>query len=172
MLFLHVSLSVFQLCLSKWSQICIFHERCDVSICWDCCMNSVKPSSLLVWLIDKCVCVCVHKLAPLWLVLWYSVCECERKCGLNLLTWLSCCAATGRGGRVIQVLECEVPIELWKWELSREMGIAPCWFVTFAMLFGAFSVCIHHSFNQNVCVCVSHWLHYVIESVFSLRVCL
>lgn len=37
---------------------------------------------------------------------------CEKKCGLNVLTWLSCCAVYGSGGRVIQVLESEVPIEL------------------------------------------------------------
>lgn len=83
---------------------------------------------------------------------WYCDLVCEWRCGLNVLTRLSCFAAPVSGGRVIQVLECEVPIELWKWELSREMGIAPHWFVTFAMLFGLFSVCMHHSFNQNVCV--------------------
>lgn len=73
----------------------------------------------------------------------------------------------------MQVLECGVPMELWKWELSREMGIAPCWSVTFAILFEAFSVCVHHSFNQNVWVAfVSRWLHCVMESDFSLFVCL
>lgn len=109
------------------------------------------------WLIDECVCACD----------WSCDSVCERKCGLHVLTWLSCCAAPGRRGRAIQVLECELPIELWKWELSREMGIAPCWFVTFAMLFGAFRVCIHHSFNQDVCVAlVSLLLHYVLGSVF------
>lgn len=82
---------------------------------------------------------------------WGAACA-RGKCGLNVLTWLSRRAASGSGGRVIQVLECEVPIELWKWELSREMGIAPRWFVTFAALFGAFGVCIHHSFNQKMCV--------------------
>lgn len=82
--------------------------------------------------------------------------SCDSKCargnvGVNVLTWLSCCAAPKSGGRVVQVLECEVPIELRKWELSREMGIAPCWFVTFAVLFGAFRVCIHHSIKMSVC---------------------
>lgn len=80
----------------------------------------------------------------------------ERKCVVNVLTWLSCFAALRSAGRVIQVLECKVPIELWKWELSREMGIAPCWFVTFAMLCGAFSVCTHLLFNRCGCMCVLH----------------
>lgn len=100
--------------------------------------DHVKPSFLLLWLIKKCVCTCN----------WYR--ECERKCGLNVLTWLACCAAPWSGDRVIQVLECEVPMELWKWELSGEMGIAPRWFVTCATSLRASSMYIHHSFNQNV----------------------
>lgn len=43
---------------------------------------------------------------------WSCDSLCERECGLNGLTWLSCCTAPVRGGRVIRVLECEVPIEL------------------------------------------------------------
>lgn len=75
-----------------------------------------------------------------------------RKYGLNVLTWLACCAAPGSAGRVMQVLGCKVSIELWNWELSGEMGIAPCWFVTCAMMFGALGLYIHHWFNQNVWV--------------------
>lgn len=75
-----------------------------------------------------------------------------RKYGLNVLTWLACCAAPGSAGRVMQGLGCKVSIELWNWELSGEMGIAPCWFVTYAIMFGALGLYIHHWFNQNVWV--------------------
>lgn len=100
-------------------------------------VKNVKPSSLLV----LAVCTCN----------WYCDSVCERKCGLNVLTWLACCAAPGSGGRVMQALECEVPMELWKWELSREMGIAPCWFVSCAMLFASIQH-IHSSFIQSKCL--------------------
>ncbi len=153
---------VFRRHVSRWSLLFPSGMRCNYLLLLCVTVNSGFTHR---W-------VCVHNVCytracvSLWLICdsaW------ERRCRLNVLTWLSCCAAPACGGGVMQVLECEVPIELWKWELSREMGIAPRWFVTFAVLFGAFGVCIHHSFNQNVCVAnVSLWLHYVMgEHLFS-----
>lgn len=139
------SVCISTLCVSRWSHFYfpqggMWSESLSVTV------NSDKPSSPLLRLIDEPVCVCLHKYA--------SVIDPAIQCGRGSVCWmcwpgLSCSAVTGSGGRVIQVLECEVPIELWKWELSREMGIAPRWFVTFAVLFGAFIV-------HSIKMCVSH----------------
>lgn len=65
----------------------------DVCVCISTCVevSSYFPqrmwrmSSLHLcwfWLIKGCVCTCN----------WYCDSVCERKCGLNVLTWLACCA--------------------------------------------------------------------------------